>query len=645
MENLVPENLTFSEVGHLPIIKDFAKKIGLVETLDAMVDSEMELSPGIAVLAMVLDTLSGRTPLYRLEEFFQEKDTELMLGHDVQPELFCDYNLGRVLDKVFDTGTQKVFSRIAQNALGVFEIDPRRVHFDTTSVSVFGDYDFVDPPLKITYGHSKDKRPDLKQFLVSMLCVDRNIPILGGTEDGNASDKSLNNELLGGVSRHMARHGLKPGAFVYVADAAFVTPDNLKKAKEKNVKFLTRLPATYKACGRAISEAVLADSWVDIGELNQTPATKKRPAAYYRGFETTVALYDDIYRAVVIHSSAYDKRRHKRIDRLVHKKRQDLETLLKKINTGPFYCRTDAEAAVEKMIKATANSYHKLQYKISKVAKYPRGRPAKGKPRTPIGYEYPLDVQIELDGKALAPLRLKAGCFVDSRGRIFRSLLGWKDHQGRGAPFEAQGHHTGHNQSRPQVEPQSGGIPHEDDSGQGGEQHLAGHQHPAFPAPAIKKALIHQQLGRHRGRHDSRHQEPFPGIGGNNRIGHENRQGDQGAHGTEIEVDDGRTVGGPQGADQGDGQSRENGAHHSRELAQQRAGHGNPQHHANSGQRQGNAAHLPLSHLLAVEHEPEQRRKRGEGIEDHQGAGDGQLPQGRDQPQKGHGSGAAANDQ
>ena len=412
MENLVPENLTFSEVGHLPIIKDFAQKIGLVETLDAMVDSEMELSPGIAVLAMVLDTLSGRTPLYRLEEFFQEKDTELMLGCDVAPEIFCDYNLGRVLDKVFDTGTQKVFSQIAQNALSVFAVDPRRVHFDTTSVSVFGDYDFVDPPLKITYGHSKDKRPDLKQFLVSMLCVDRNIPILGGTEDGNASDKTLNNELLGGVSRHMARHGLKPGAFVYVADAAFVTPGNLEKAKEKHVKFLTRLPATYKECGRAITQAVLADSWVDIGELNQTPATKKRPGAYYRGFETTVALYGNTYRAVVIHSSAHDKRRHKRIERLIHQKRQDLETLLKKINTGPFYCRADAEAAVEKMIKATLNSYHKLTYKIRKVAKYSRGRPAKGKPRTPIGYEYPLNVQIEADTQALASLRLKAGCFV-----------------------------------------------------------------------------------------------------------------------------------------------------------------------------------------------------------------------------------------
>jgi hypothetical protein len=29
-----------------------------------------------------------------------------------------------------------------------------------------------------------------------MLCVDRNIPILGTTTDGNASDKTLNNELL-----------------------------------------------------------------------------------------------------------------------------------------------------------------------------------------------------------------------------------------------------------------------------------------------------------------------------------------------------------------------------------------------------------------------------------------------------------------
>jgi transposase len=412
MESLLPEGLSYSDVKYLPIIKHFAKKINLVDTIDTMVKSQMELSPGIAVLAMVLDTLSGRTPLYRLEEFFFEKDTELMLGSNIEPERFSDYNLGRVLDKIHQTGTQKVFSSIAQNAVTGFDIDAKRVHFDTTSVSVFGDYIYSDEPFNITYGHSKDKRPDLKQFLISLLCVDRTIPILGATEDGNASDKTLNNELLGGISKHMARHGLGPGAFVYVADSAFVTPDNLKSADQQEIQFLTRLPATYKECSRAIAEAVTADNWIEIGTLNQTHATLKRPAAYYRGFETTVELYEHPYRAVVVHSSAHDKRRHKRIDRLLIQKRKKIELLLKQLNTEVYFCRADAEAAVDRLNTAAIGSYHKLACEINKVAKYPRGRPANDKPRIPIGYEYELTVKITEDPATVNPLRLEAGCFV-----------------------------------------------------------------------------------------------------------------------------------------------------------------------------------------------------------------------------------------
>jgi transposase len=412
MKSLFPEELSYSDVRYLPIVKHFAKKINLVDTLDSMVSSQMDLSPGIAVLAMVLDTLSGRTPLYRLEEFFFEKDTELLLGTDVQPDRFSDYNLARVLDKIHQTGTQKVFSALAQNAVSTFDIDPKRVHFDTTSVSVYGDYDYTDEPFNITYGHSKDKRPDLKQFLISLLCVDRNIPILGTCEDGNASDKTLNNELLGNISRHMARHGLGPGAFVYVADSAFLTPDNLQSADQKKIQFLTRLPATYKECSRAIAEAVAADNWIEIGTLNQTPATAKRKAAVYRGFETTVELYQRPYRAVVIHSSAHDKRRHKRIDRLLAKKRKELESVCKQVNATVYYCQAEAESAVEKLNAAASGSCHQLQCEINKVAKYPRGRPAKDKPRIPTGYEYQLAVKITEDADAVASMRLEAGCFV-----------------------------------------------------------------------------------------------------------------------------------------------------------------------------------------------------------------------------------------
>ena len=412
MKSIIPADMTFSEVGHLPIVKAFAQRIKLVETFDAMVDSQMNLSAGTCVLAMVLDTLSGRTPLYRLKTFFHEKDIELLLGREVAPATFADHNVARVLDKIFDTGTHKIFSKIAQNAIDVFDIDPQRVHFDTTSITVFGDYEGDENPFKIDYGYSKDKRPDLKQFLVSMLCVDRNIPIIGACRDGNASDKTLNNELLGGISKHMARHGLAPGAFVYVADSAFVTADNLAKSADNGIKFLTRLPATYKECSRAIETAVNTDQWIDIGTLNTTEATVKRPAAVYRAHETSVNLYGRTYRALVVHSSAHDKRRHKRIDRMLAQKRKELENTCKKLNAGPFFCETDARKVAEQLSSAAKGNYHRLQYRISQVDKYPRGRPSLCKPRIPIGKEYILEVTIEEDQAALATLRFEAGCFV-----------------------------------------------------------------------------------------------------------------------------------------------------------------------------------------------------------------------------------------
>lgn len=412
MEQLIPDNLTFTDVSHLPIVKEFAKRINLVDTINTMVASQMQLPPGQAVLAMVLDTLSGRTPLYRLKEFFHEKDTELLLGTEIDPELFCDYNLGRVIDKIYDTGTHAIFSQLSQNAVRVFDIDARKVHFDTTSVSVHGDYEDTEEPFKITYGHSKDHRPDLKQFLISMLCVDRNIPVFGATKDGNASDKTLNNELLTNISKHMATHGLKPGAFVYVADSAFVTKDNLEQTLVTDTRFLTRLPATYQECSRAIEQAVNADAWTEIGGLAETVPPKKRPAAVYHAFETTVTLYDRDYRAIVVHSSAHDKRRHKRIDRLLNKKHSELEALCKKIRSAAYYCHADAQAAADKLHAAAVGSYHTCECLIEKVAKFGRGRPVKGAPRTPVGYEYQLQLKISPDPEKVDPLRLQAGCFV-----------------------------------------------------------------------------------------------------------------------------------------------------------------------------------------------------------------------------------------
>lgn len=106
-------------------------------------------------------------------------------------------------------------------------------------------------PYEMTYGHSKDHRADLKQFLLAMLCVERNVPIFGSTEDGNGSDKTINNESLTAISSRMAACGLAEGAFLYIAASALITEANLTSIGEE-ILCISRLAASYKECQRVI---------------------------------------------------------------------------------------------------------------------------------------------------------------------------------------------------------------------------------------------------------------------------------------------------------------------------------------------------------------------------------------------------------
>lgn len=67
-------------VHHLPIIKAYADKIQLVEIINQLIPGNKKVDHGTMILAMIIDTLTGRNPLYRLEEFYSKQDTELLLG-------------------------------------------------------------------------------------------------------------------------------------------------------------------------------------------------------------------------------------------------------------------------------------------------------------------------------------------------------------------------------------------------------------------------------------------------------------------------------------------------------------------------------------------------------------------------------------
>src|SRR5262245_10791888 len=244
MLSILPE-IEVYPVHHLPIIKAYADQLGLVSLINHYVPTEMNVDAGTFVLGLVLDTLSGRRLLYRFEDVCAPQDTALLLGKTLPPQAFTDDTVGRVLDRLCDFGTMRLFTDCAVRAVTRFDLERRYVHFDTTSRSVWGDYQCAetqDLPFQVTYGYSKDKRPDLKQFILSTLCVDRAVPIWGQPADGNASDKTLNATLLSEITQRLACSGVQPGAYIYIADTALVTADNL--AALRDTLFITRLPAT-----------------------------------------------------------------------------------------------------------------------------------------------------------------------------------------------------------------------------------------------------------------------------------------------------------------------------------------------------------------------------------------------------------------
>jgi transposase len=288
------------------------------------------------------------------------------------------------------------------------------VHFDTISITVYGDYlppeeaAEQEAPFRITYGYSKAQRPDLKQFVLATLCVDRVVPLWGKPEDGNAADKTVNNTVLSTIATFLATQGVAPGAYLSVADAALVTEDNL--AALGDPLLFTRLPATYNECGRLITEAVAHHAWAEVGVLAHTKPTTHRPGTSYKAAEGEVTLYGRPYRAVVVHSSAQDKRQQQRLARDLQTSQRTLQTAARTAEQQEYFCRADAEAAAA-TLRAVPTAYHRVDGTVEERP-IGRGRPSSHKPRPITTMHYKLKTTIKPDAERIRRREDEAGGFV-----------------------------------------------------------------------------------------------------------------------------------------------------------------------------------------------------------------------------------------
>ncbi|MFH1112353.1 MAG: DUF4277 domain-containing protein [Pseudomonadota bacterium] len=121
----------------MPIVSANAEMLGLVERIDALLDCEMEVRSGRIVLAIIPDAPAGRSPLFRLNEFYADKDIELLFGEPISLSKLSDDTLGRVLDKLRPAGTNKAFGTVMLGVMRIYDPDTSHAHHDITTCELF----------------------------------------------------------------------------------------------------------------------------------------------------------------------------------------------------------------------------------------------------------------------------------------------------------------------------------------------------------------------------------------------------------------------------------------------------------------------------------------------------------------------------
>lgn len=250
-------------VGPAPLIGRMCEALGVTEVIDRLTDwdpGQCRLSPGTRIKALVVNILTARRPLYRVSEAFEAGDVELAVGAGVEIGHLSDDCLARALDKLVAAGPKRIYSALVARAVLTEGLVRTSVHWDSTLRAVYGVYDRPNGMLAVVHGHSKEHRPDLKQFLIALLCNREGIPLSAEVQDGNHSDKRGNAEAIDELVATLSPEALR--ATMYVADSALCTGPNLQKMREVGLRFVTRLPDTFGAVEAVKRQAWAENRWV-----------------------------------------------------------------------------------------------------------------------------------------------------------------------------------------------------------------------------------------------------------------------------------------------------------------------------------------------------------------------------------------------
>ncbi len=319
---------------------------------------------------MIMNGLGfSNRPLLLSLPFFANLPIEHLFREGVDESHFTRYKLGRTLDQCYDFGYESLFSLVSHQVCEIEAVDCQFKSLDTTSHSLTDEYaDDEDEGcdehvIRITHGHSKAHRPDLKQVVQEMIVSqDGGIPMACKNWDGNSADTKVFKERAKALVK-MVKTAPKP--HYLVADCKLYHKDNAEFLSQ--LTLITPIPSTIKLEKTLISEALAAQQWTNIDDNYQ-----------YRVNE--VEHMDIKQRWIVVNSKAAGERATKTMGRQTDRAKEKLDKDLFHLQAQRFICKEDALKTLAALSKR--QKYHQLT-KLDCIAHKVyegKGRPKKDAP-------------------------------------------------------------------------------------------------------------------------------------------------------------------------------------------------------------------------------------------------------------------------
>jgi transposase len=333
-------------LGALPVVAEFCRRLDLAGIVDRAcpVREVALLSHGQVIEALVANRLTSPTPLLHVADWARRWAVQEVWGID--PAALNDDRIGRALDAIAPQLDQLV-GAVGARAITTFGVDVARLHWDLTSISVYGAYDQADEAFVVPgYGHAKDRRTDLKQVQTGLaVSADGGVPVFHRAYNGGAGETA---QVIGAMTRLRRLAGQR--RFLLVGDSKLVSYANLKAIADAHVSFIAPASKTYvardvlAAQDRAKASPVAYVAARDRGK----PASQR---GSYRVTEDTMTLQPKrtagpalhLRRVLVWSSADADAARRSRTRKL-DRARDDLQRLSRGLG-GRHYPDADAVSA------------------------------------------------------------------------------------------------------------------------------------------------------------------------------------------------------------------------------------------------------------------------------------------------------------